>query len=134
MPDLPWEFLVIGVPSSLQSKPERRQGWKKIVARAAREAWGHAPPLTCHVCFEMIFYYEGVRADVDNIIKYTQDALSGIVYVDDVQLLDTASHVRDVNGEYECRGMTRATAEGFVSDKPFVVVRVYEPTNLEKLL
>jgi hypothetical protein len=72
VPDLPWEFVVVGVPASLQSRTHRRQGWKKIVAREARIAWGLAPPLKCKARFEMIFYYEGLRADVDNIIKYTQ--------------------------------------------------------------
>jgi hypothetical protein len=64
--------VVVGLPASLQSPTHRRQGWKKIVAREARIAWGSAPPLKCKALFEMIFYYEGLRADVDNIIKYTR--------------------------------------------------------------
>lgn len=125
---------MVGVPASLQSWSHRRQGWKKIVAREARIAWGLAPPLKCKARFEMIFYYEGLRADVDNIIKYTQDALSGIVYEDDSQLLDTESHVRDLGAAYRCKGMSKATARGFVAAKPFVVIRVHEPPDQEELL
>jgi hypothetical protein len=126
VPELLCELLVLGVPASLQSKRRSaRQGWKARVAEAARQ-WWDGEPLSGSLRFEMIFYFEGRRPDVDNIIKYTQDGLSGIVYADDAQLHKTSSEVVDLDGAYHCRGMSRATALGFVSDMPFVVIRVYQ--------
>lgn len=126
MPEPLCELLVLGVPASLQSKrSSARQGWKARVAEAARWQWEGQPLSGGPLRFEMIFYFEGLRPDVDNIIKYTQDGLSGIVYDDDVRLHKTSSEVIDLNGSYHCRGMSRATALGFVADMPFVVVRVH---------
>lgn len=127
------ELLVLGVPVSLQDKKsENRQGWKALVAEAARAVWT-VEPLTGPVWFEMIFYFEGRRSDVDNIIKYTQDGLSGIVFVDDAQVERTSSEVLDVDGKHHCRGMSQATALGFVADVPFVVVRVYVAEERRRL-
>lgn len=99
----------------------------------AAKQWWPGPPLATPLRFEMIFYFEGQRPDVDNIIKYTQDGLSGIVYVDDAQLRKTSSEVLDVNESYPPRGMSKATALGFVADMPFVVVRVYEIEDQRRL-
>lgn len=136
MPGLPLEFVVVGVPASVQSATWRKRGWKRQVEEHGRRAWGEdEQPLTGPVQFHMVFYFEGTlpRLDVDNMIKLTQDALNDIVYKDDSQLLRTASDVRDINAAYRCRGMGLATARGFIANEPFVVIRVMEPPDLEVL-
>lgn len=71
--------------------------------------------------------------DVDNMLKPIQDALIGIVYVDDGQLVDIGGHHRDVNDRYEVRGMTPAQADGFVSGEAFVHIRVELPSPAGRL-
>lgn len=67
------------------------------------------------------------------MLKPIQDALCGIVYVDDDQLTDTHGHLRDINGQYRVKGMTPAQADGFVSNGPFVHIRLEMPPEAGEL-
>jgi crossover junction endodeoxyribonuclease RusA len=71
--------------------------------------------------------------DVDNMLKPIQDALIGIVYLDDGQLIDIHGHLRDVNAHYVVRGMTPAQADGFMSNGVFVHIRVELPPSAGSL-
>ncbi|MEU5995250.1 RusA family crossover junction endodeoxyribonuclease [Spirillospora sp. NPDC047418] len=127
MPSLPWDFVVLGIPASVQSKSPTRRRWKTKVSTAALAAWTAGdPPLASKVQIHITFYHESAPLDVDNMIKPIQDALCGIAYVDDAQLTDTHGHLRDINEPYRVRGMTPAQADGFVSGGPFVHVRIEE--------
>jgi len=65
VPPLPLEFEVLGVPASVQSATWRKRAWKREVAARGREAWGRDVPLTDPVQFQMVFFFEGNRLDVD---------------------------------------------------------------------
>jgi len=67
------------------------------------------------------------------MLKPIQDALIGIVYLDDGQLIDIHGYLRDVNAQYEVRGMTPAQADGFVSNKAFVHIRLELPPSAGRL-
>lgn len=134
MADLPWDFVVRGVPASVQAKSRRKQQWQTIVRAAASLAWPSGKdPLTDKVQIHITYYHDYARLDVDNMIKLIQDALCGIVYVDDEQLTDTHGHLRDINGAYKIRGISPALADGFSSNGPFVHVRVEWPDDSEVL-
>lgn len=126
---LPWDFSVIGVPASVQAKSQTRARWKATVAQAAQAAWPQGePPMQDKLQMHVTCYHDSAPPlDVDNMLKPIQDALIGIVYVDDGQLVDIHGHHRDVNDRYEVRGMTPAQADGFVSGKAFVHIRVEVP-------
>jgi crossover junction endodeoxyribonuclease RusA len=77
--------------------------WRGIVAATARRAWD-GPPLTGPVGVQMLFRLprpDGAEAgtfttppDVDKLSRAVLDALSGVVYVDDAQVVRlTASKV-----------------------------------------
>lgn len=133
-PSLPWDFVVLGVPASVQAQSSTRTRWKAAVAAAASSAWPiGAPPMTDKVQIHVTYFHEGAPLDVDNMLKPIQDALCGIVYVDDNQLLDTHGHLRDVGGAYRVQGMTPAQADGFVSGGPFVHIRVEAMPGLQEL-
>lgn len=70
------------------------------------------------------FHDSAAPLDVDNMLKLIQDALIGIVYVDDKQLTDTHGALRDLNGQYWVRGITLELAKGFASNAPFVHIEV----------
>jgi Holliday junction resolvase RusA-like endonuclease len=136
VPQLPWDFTVIGTPISVNARSRSAiSQWKQIVATEARAIWpaGEAP-LTDGLQIHITCYHDSAPPlDVDNMIKPIQDALKGIVYVDDRQLTDTAGHLRDVNERFEVRGMTPEQARGFVSGQPFVHIRIELSPSISRL-
>ncbi|MGA6209458.1 RusA family crossover junction endodeoxyribonuclease [Nocardia testacea] len=130
MNHLPWDFVVHGVPKSVQAKGRSIQQWKNKVTQAAAAGWPTGvPPLACEVQIHVTFYHDGAPLDVDNMLKPIQDALIGVVYDDDKQLTDTHGHLRDLNAQYRVRGMTPAQASGFTSGDPFVHIRIELPSS-----
>jgi hypothetical protein len=78
VPSLPWDFVVLGVPASVQAKPSTKQRWKTKVAASALSAWPAGEgPLTDKVQIHITFYHESAPLDVDNMLKPIQDALFG---------------------------------------------------------
>lgn len=131
---LPWDFVVIGVPASSQGSSRRRASWKATVAAAARAAWPmEEPPLACDLQIQITFFHEDAPLDVDNMLKPIQDALIGIVYDDDKQITDTHGGRRNLNSAFRVRGVSPALASGFVGGEPFVHVRLSLPPNSEEL-
>lgn len=125
---------MLGVPASVQGSSQRRDAWKRSVTAAAQAVWpAGEPPLTGKVQVQITFYHDSTPLDVDNMIKPVQDALCGLVYVDDNQVIDTHGHLRDLNHPYRVSGMTIAQANGFVSGSPFVHVRIEEPSDPQEL-
>lgn len=101
---------------------------------AARALWPTSdPPRTSPVMVKITFFHNEAPLDVDNMIKPIQDALIGIVYDDDKRVHDVTSSVRDLAGAFRLSGLTAALAEGFLSQGPFVHIRVEEPPNTEVL-
>jgi hypothetical protein len=127
--DLPWDFVVLGVPKSVQARASSIQRWKEQVRAAARASWPTGvAPLDHKVQIHVTYYHDSAPLDVDNMLKPIQDALAGLVYVDDNQLTDTHGHLRDLNGQYRVRGLTSAQARGFTSGDPFVHIRIELPS------
>ena len=58
------------------------------LAAAVRVVAG-AAPVGVPVRISTTYYYEGDTPDVDNIIKPIQDALNGLIFVDDAQCRET---------------------------------------------
>lgn len=133
--DLPWDFVVFGVPVSVQSKNGRSKNrWKTKVSVAAQAAWPKdTPPLGDKLQIHFTYFHDAAPLDVDNMLKLIQDALCGIVYHDDDQITDVHGHIRDINGAYKIRGITTALAAGFSAGGPFVHVRVELPSDDEEL-
>jgi crossover junction endodeoxyribonuclease RusA len=123
------DFVVLGVPKSVQARPRSIQRWKEQVRAAAESDWpAGEPPLDHKVQIHVTYYHDSAPLDVDNMLKPIQDALVGLVYLDDGQLTDTHGHLRNLNDPYRVRGMTPAQARGFTSGDPFVHVRIELPS------
>ena len=135
MPPLPWDFAVIGTPVSHQASSSSRTRWKADVAAAAKAAWPAGElPLTGALQIKVTCFHDSAAPlDVDNMLKPIQDALIGIVYVDDKQLTDTHGALRDLNGQYWVRGITLELAKGFASNAPFVHIEVGEAPDQGRL-
>ena len=59
--------------------------WKRIAQIEARNQWGFLPPLEGDVRVE--YHFCGSRLDADNGLKLVNDAMNGIVYGDDRQIV-----------------------------------------------
>jgi crossover junction endodeoxyribonuclease RusA len=111
---LPFEFTIKGPPVSSQTKNRQRlQQWKADVRQAAiARVVAGAVPVGIPVRISTTYYYEGDTPNVDNIIKPIQDALCGVVFVDDDQCQETKSRKRPLNGSYQIKGSFRRPASG----------------------
>jgi len=130
---LPFEFTVKGPPVSHQtSNRERLRLWKAKVRSAADVAWNHPDsPESDSVTFSVTYYHEGMTPDVNNIIKPIQDALEGLVYINDKQIADTRSQKRSLDGSYRIRGASSVLLMGFSEGDEFLHIQVkkHEPKS-----
>jgi crossover junction endodeoxyribonuclease RusA len=69
-------------------------------------------------------------ADLDNIVKPVQDALKGIAYADDNQVIDLVASMRRKVFDEDIP-MTAALARGFGGESDFIHVVVDESSRIE---
>lgn len=133
---IPFEFSVLGTPVSQQTKNRQRlRGWKQQVRTAAEQRWPNGdPPETGELRVTVAYYYDEVPLDADNMVKPVLDALEGLVYEDDGQIMDVKVGKRNLDGSFRVRGMSSAAAEGFVSGQEFVHVKVEEAPDQRDLV
>lgn len=84
----------------------------------------------------VVYYHDGItiRLDNDNLVKPMQDALNGLIYLDDCQITDTVVRKTSLDGEFRVRGMSPILAEAFVAGVEFLYVVVgVAPTHVELL-
>lgn len=132
---LPFEFTIEGPPLSHQTRNRQNlQNWKSQVSTAAQNALADdVEPTLDNVSVTITYYYEDTSPDVDNIIKPIQDALIGIVFVDDDQVVDTKSRKRSLNGSFRIRGASAKLLLAFSEGKNFLHIKVEEEPNMEVL-
>ena len=122
---LPLSVVVEGVPVSLQTRNKNSlAAWKKKVRAAAITAASGDQPVTARVSVVVTHYYDVGGPDVDNIIKPIQDAIAGVVYLDDDQVDHTSSRRRSLNGSYKIVNADAAILQGFANGTDFVHIRI----------
>lgn len=130
MIELPIDFVVIGKPVSHQSKDGgAKQRWKATVKKSAQEVVGDCQP-TGMACKIVIIHFnppeDGMTGcpDGDNIWKLIQDALNGVVFVDDQQVTDWKVGRRSLDGIYRIRGVSPRLATALSAGKEFIHIFV----------
>jgi crossover junction endodeoxyribonuclease RusA len=124
---LPFEFTVEGPPVSYQSRNRTRlRAWRLQVRDAAAQRW--SGPILADVALRIVvtYYHEGraIRMDNDNLLKPIQDALIGLVYVDDRQLTDTSVRKTDIDGLFYIRGASSILLEAFAVGSEFLHIQI----------
>lgn len=130
---LPFEFTIKGPPISHQAKAKSKQRWKKAVAAATAVLQPGAVPVNCEIGVSITYYYDGDTPDVDNVIKPIQDALIGIVYDDDSQVVESRSSKTRIDSSYTIRGASAELLMAFSRNDPFVHILISEAPDLSKL-
>lgn len=122
----PFEFTFEGPPISLQSKNKaRKRAYMNNIAAVARLLLPADYVVSAdQLEIKITYFHEGACPDVDNIVKPIQDALVGVVYVDDNQIAHSSSKRRDINGSYKVRNVSACILESFSKGKDFVHVKI----------
>jgi len=126
---------VDGPPVSQQTRRrERLRDWKRVVRQEAEKYWSSGQKATTGlIMLQITYFYDSVAIDVDNIVKPIQDAIIGLVYIDDDQVTDVLVRKRDLSGNFKVEHMTLTLAEGFSRGNEFLHIVVNEAPDQEVL-
>lgn len=129
----PFEFIIDGPPVSQQARRrDRLRLWKAIVRHEAEKEWpAGEPPFDGVAVLKVTYFYDAVSVDVDNIVKPIQDALVGLVYIDDSQVSDMICRKRNLYGNY--KKISPILAGGFNRGNDFLHVRIENAPDQEEL-
>jgi crossover junction endodeoxyribonuclease RusA len=125
------EFIIEGTPVSQQTKSSGSlRIWKDVVRLEAKVNQIKSASLKS-VKLTIIYFYDGVNIDVDNIIKPIQDALIGVAYLDDKQVIDVLSRKRNLNNALRITTVTPVLESGLSLGEEFLYITVEETSDEE---
>jgi crossover junction endodeoxyribonuclease RusA len=132
---LPIEFTVEGPPVSYRARQRSRlRAWEDKVARAARTRLpaNLSPLKRGRIKITVVYFHETptVRIDTDNLVKPVQDALTGLVYTDDVLVTDTIVRKQNLDGSLRVE-LTPVLAAALQRGDEFLYVLVELETSSE---
>jgi Holliday junction resolvase RusA-like endonuclease len=135
--DLPaYQFVVYERPKSPQGK---RKSVSKYIAAIKTEAIKHilspilSPDIEVEICWATNARV-GIRADIDNIIKPTLDALVGIAYDDDKKVRSVTSTLFDQTQKNDIEGYVEDFGKLFYSNRNDAVqIAIYSDSRLVEL-
>jgi Holliday junction resolvase RusA-like endonuclease len=140
---LPFDFIIIGPPRSLQADRKKLHSYRELIQdQAHRYLSEPSSPYKSSVAVVVTHFYRGPtreldgvhnNVDVDNMLKPIVDALKGVAYVDDKQVVDVRGTKKWLSGEFFLERITRALADGFVAKAEFVHIKVCLPPDHREL-
>ena len=129
---LPFEFALEGPPVSQQARRQsRRRSWTQDVREAAKQEWGDSPPVGDAITAYIVYIYDRVPIDVDNIPKPILDALTGLIYSDDSQVIDLTCRMRRWDPDLRNATPSPVFDEFLRNHSEFVYVRASDAPGLE---
>ena len=129
-----FEFLIPKRPLSLQAKRKSLQAWKRFVHAEAAKVWSGPMFEEGNLQLTLIYLCDQAPPDIDNIIKPIQDALVGLVFIDDSLIGDVDSHRRFLNETFDLTRLPTPLLLGIASQQECVYVRVSSSKSLEDYL
>jgi len=121
-------FPVIGSPVSVQGSHKSKRQYQAAVAKAASTSMVSPIEGGERIKIEIDWFSEGFqnKPDIDNIIKPIQDALKGVVFVDDNQVESIVARKHDtlrvISFMREPLGIIKPLLNGH---REYVFVRIY---------
>lgn len=124
----------MGTPISAQGSADAKRLWKQRVKDAVYRTIGSAtvPDIDAAIVKIAYFYVAAPAADLDNIVKPIQDALVGVTFGNDIQVVDLVASMRPKAGNDRI-AMSPLLAEAFRGNSDFVHVVVDYSSRLEVL-
>lgn len=121
-----FEFIINGTPVSQQTRRrERLKQWKIYVREEAEKYWSPENTIfTDTVMVQIIYFYDDIALDIDNIVKPILDAIIGLVYVDDAQITDIIIKKRNLFANFETDQNTLLLAKNFRRENEFLHVAI----------
>ncbi len=119
------EFVMARPPLSQRANSKPRSQWRASVRETARQQWGAASPVSREVAVTITYFLRDEDLDVDNIPKPILDALTGLVYADDVQVSDLPCRKRRLEN-VRTRNPSRMVQESIGNGEPFTHILVEE--------
>lgn len=129
-----FEFLIPRRPLSLQANSGRLQLWKKFVHEEAAKVWVGEIVSTEDLQLTLVYLCEDDPPDTDNIIKPIQDALVGLLYMDDSLVSDVDCHRRFLASTFDLTQLPQLVVTGIKGQRECVYVRVRNSRILEDYL
>jgi Holliday junction resolvase RusA-like endonuclease len=125
------EFVVVGTPLSLQAGPRRKETWKRQVsAEASRVSLAYRGLLSVTI----VYFCPALGVDIDNIVKPILDALVGVLYRDDRDVVQVRSIAVELGEATRITNTTPELAKGLAAGRDFVLIRVAPAQPIEELL
>ena len=127
---MPFEMVIGGPPVSQQARDrQRRTAWRNDVRRSAAGYWGDEDAYAAAVMVSIAYFFDGTlrgadRIDVDNIPKPILDALKGLVYDDDTQVIDLLCRKRALNSNLRIRNASPMLSASLQSTGHFLHIMV----------
>ena len=129
------EFIIVGNPVTFRAKKKRKKGllakWKsKVKEEAAKHwPWPHKEPLTATMQCTLIHFHKGADSplDNDNLSKPILDAMTRVIYEDDIQLVHTHVYQTDIDHPPDLQGATPILVEAISDGKDFIYIRFDPP-------
>lgn len=111
-------------PVSANSSRRNKTRWRRTVAAEAKKVYS-TPMSDMDLNITITFFYEAFPDfDSDNISKPICDALKGIAYHDDKQLLGRYVHRRDINGSFTLENPELEVIDAIKDGKEFVCITI----------
>jgi crossover junction endodeoxyribonuclease RusA len=121
---LDYNIIVRGTPKSVHSSPRSRNTWKTQVATGTSSEF-NAPLEESDLRVTITVFYNGIPAfDADNVSKPICDAMCGIAYHDDNQLMERTVRMRSLDGAYRIKGVPRKLAVAMSDGDDFVWITI----------
>lgn len=131
----PFEFLIPKRPLSHQAKnADHKQDWKNFVFGRAFQIWKGVPVSSGQLRFTLVYLCEADPADINNIIKPVQDALTGLVYVDDRLVIDVQGHLRMTDELLDVTGLPPMLQEAIIAGVDCLYVRIDYSQKLDQMI
>lgn len=120
----PCEFVLPQRPVSQQARRRARlREWQQLVAGHARLAMEEPRALATEpVALRLLYLYDEIAVDVDNILKPILDALIGIVLEDDAVVTDVEIRRRRRGTAFSLATVSPVLAAGLALGHEFVYV------------
>lgn len=125
--EFPLEFIVRGIPVSLQnSRPRAREAWKDHVKEASKAALPEGHFSTGVPLAATLFYFPDgtMQGDIDNIVKPVLDALCRHIYDDDHQVERVWVQKFERGRIFPFSNPSRALSQALEGEKPVLFVRL----------